>query len=195
MTPSANRENGRIVQFVESRKGEGCSPLLRTFAQVSARRLKKTVLLLDSDSAAPSDFDFFDPKSRLEWLDVFRKTKDVKKMFRPNEKNALFVAQFSMKSGALPVDFDSQQTDLFLQKLKAAFDLILVDSWSISDPPKPAFFSSQVDGLVLVVEAGKTRWQVAEKLKKEITAQGGKVLGIILNNRTYPIPDSIYRRL
>jgi hypothetical protein len=48
---------------------------------------------------------------------------------------------------------------------------------------------------VLVVDASKTRWQIAEKQKRELIAQGGNVLGVILNNRTYPIPNSIYNRL
>jgi len=82
-----------------------------------------------------------------------------------------------------------------MEQLKQTFDLVLVDSWSVAVPPKPVLFSPHVDGVVLVVDAGKTRWQIAERQKRELTSQGGNVLGVILNNRTYPIPDSIYRRL
>jgi len=83
----------------------------------------------------------------------------------------------------------------FMEQLKQTFDLVLVDSWSVAVPPKPVLFSPHVDGVVMVVDAGKTRWQIAERQKRELTSQGGNVLGVILNNRTYPIPDSIYRRL
>jgi Mrp family chromosome partitioning ATPase len=100
-----------------------------------------------------------------------------------------------MESGLLPVDMESAQNEEFMENLKQTFDITLVDSWSVSVPPKPRLFSPHVDGVVLVIDAGKTRWQIAEKLKREITNQGGSVLGVILNNRTYPIPDSIYDRL
>jgi Mrp family chromosome partitioning ATPase len=100
-----------------------------------------------------------------------------------------------MESGLLPVDSEPSQTEEFMEKLKQTFDLTLVDSWSVAVPPKPRLFSPHVDGIVLVIDAGKTRWQIAEKQKRELAAQGGNVLGVILNNRTYPIPDSIYSRL
>ena len=47
----------------------------------------------------------------------------------------------------------------------------------------------------LVLEAGKTRRQVAIRARKELEEAGGKLLGVVLNKRRYYIPDWIYRRL
>jgi len=52
-----------------------------------------------------------------------------------------------------------------------------------------------VDGVVVVVEAEKTRWQVVENLKQKIENRGGNILGIVFNKRRFYIPDSIYRKL
>ena len=187
--------SGRIVQFVESRNGDGCSKIIRAFAKVSSGVLKKSVLLLDSDPSEPGDFNFHNQKSRLNWLEGIRDDVTNNEALSFAGRNSLFVSRLSMDSGLLPVDFECKQTEEFMGKLKQTFDLTLIDSWSVADPPRPTLFSPHVDGIVLVVDAGKTRWQIAEKLKREIVAQGGNVLGVILNNRTYPIPQSIYQRL
>ena len=52
-----------------------------------------------------------------------------------------------------------------------------------------------MDGVVLVLEAEKTRWQVADKARESIENHGGKVLGVVLNKRRYYIPDFIYSRI
>ncbi len=186
---------GRIVQFVESRKGAGCSKIIRAFAKVSSSVLKKSVLLLDSDPQQPSDFHFFNQPSRLNWIEKFKNDFADNGSKGVAGKNLLSVSRLSMESGLLPVDSDYRQTEDFMEKLKKTFDLVLVDSWSVAEPPRPRLFSPNVDGIVLVIDAGKTRGQIAERQKRELVAQGGNVLGVILTNRTYPIPKCIYRRL
>jgi Mrp family chromosome partitioning ATPase len=182
--------HGRIIQFVESGKGSACSKVIRAFAKVSSSILKKSVLLLDSDPQLPINFDFFNHQSRLKWINELQREK-----VNNASKNLLSVSRLSMEPGLLPVDLEPMHNAEFMDRLKQTFDLVLVDSWSVSIPPKPMLFSPHVDGVVLVVDAGKTRWQIAEQQKRELTAQGGNVLGVILNNRTYPIPESIYKRL
>jgi Mrp family chromosome partitioning ATPase len=105
------------------------------------------------------------------------------------------VSRLSMESGLLPDNVAPAQTEEFLERLKQTFDLTLIDSWSISIPAKPTLFSPHVDGVVLVIDEGKTRWQIIEQQKRDLISQGANVLGVVLNNRTYPIPDSIYERL
>jgi Mrp family chromosome partitioning ATPase len=105
------------------------------------------------------------------------------------------VSRLSMESGLLPDNVAPAQTEEFLERLKQTFDLTLIDSWSVSIPAKPTLFSPHVDGVVLVIDEGKTRWQIIEQQKRDLISQGANVLGVVLNNRTYPIPDSIYERL
>jgi Mrp family chromosome partitioning ATPase len=52
-----------------------------------------------------------------------------------------------------------------------------------------------VDGVILVLESGKTRRQVALNVKKQLEDAKGKLLGVVLNKRRHYIPDWIYRRL
>ena len=79
--------------------------------------------------------------------------------------------------------------------MKLEFDLILIDSPS-GDVSTDAFsISPKVDGVILIVEAKNTRWQIAYDVKERIIKHGGNVLGVILNKRKYYIPEFIYKRL
>lgn len=91
--------------------------------------------------------------------------------------------------------FESDRFDTFLKSMRAVFDYIILDG-----PPVPSFSEARVlcpkvDGVVLVIEAGKTREQVAVRAKKDLEEAGGKVLGVVLNKRKFQIPGCIYKRL
>jgi protein-tyrosine kinase len=85
--------------------------------------------------------------------------------------------------------------EAFFKKLKQRFDVILVDSPSAITLMDSAAISSRVDGIVLVVEAERTRWPVAENVRDRIKNSGGNILGIVLNKRRYYIPRWIYKKL
>ncbi len=55
--------------------------------------------------------------------------------------------------------------------------------------------ASKVDGVILVVEAEKTKWRTARHVREQIERVGGNILGIVFNKRRYYIPQSIYKYL
>jgi Mrp family chromosome partitioning ATPase len=79
--------------------------------------------------------------------------------------------------------------------LKERYSLILLDAPSIAESSDALLAAPETDGIVMVVEAGSTRWQVAENAREKLAMQGGNVLGVILNKRRFYIPSFIYRRL
>ena len=108
--------------------------------------------------------------------------------------NLSVITAGSKLTGAVSL-FESERFNKFLTAVRAVYDYIILDG-----PPVPSFsearvICSKVDGVVLVVEAGKTREQVAVRAKKELEEAGGKVLGMVLNRRKYYIPEWIYKRL
>jgi Mrp family chromosome partitioning ATPase len=50
------------------------------------------------------------------------------------------------------------------------------------------------DGLVLVLEANSTRREAAMRVTESLSQAQIRVLGAVLNKRTFPIPESLYRR-
>ena len=64
----------------------------------------------------------------------------------------------------------------------------------ITDSAAP-LFGKACDGAVLVLTANLTRREAALRAREILLSWNVKLLGAVLNNRTFPVPESIYRRL
>jgi len=51
------------------------------------------------------------------------------------------------------------------------------------------------DAAILVVEANKTRRLAARKAKETLDSAGVRLIGSVLHNREFPIPEQLFRRL
>jgi Mrp family chromosome partitioning ATPase len=51
------------------------------------------------------------------------------------------------------------------------------------------------DGMILVLSAQRTRRATAIKVKQTLERANVRLLGSVLSDREFPIPEGIYRRL
>jgi hypothetical protein len=82
-----------------------------------------------------------------------------------------------------------------LRELRAHFDYVLIAAPPIAECPSMASLGQRTDGVVLIIEANDTRRDVAMRAKQQWERANSRLLGAVLNNRTFPIPDSLYARL
>jgi Mrp family chromosome partitioning ATPase len=82
-----------------------------------------------------------------------------------------------------------------LQSLRQQARYILLDCPSLRKSNEAIGLASLVDGVLLVVEANRTTKEQVSYLERSVSDAGGRVLGHVLNKRTYPIPESVFSRL
>lgn len=80
-----------------------------------------------------------------------------------------------------------------LKELRSAFDYFLLSA-AIDDCEMPSL-CNLCEAAVLVLTANVTRREAALNAKEQLLRQGVNLLGTVLDQRTMPIPESIYRRL
>jgi MinD-like ATPase involved in chromosome partitioning or flagellar assembly len=80
-------------------------------------------------------------------------------------------------------------------QLRRAFDYLLIDAPAMSGSGDAGILGQAADTVVLVIEANGTRRLTARKAKEDLEAAGVRLLGTVLYNRTFPIPEGIYKRL
>jgi len=185
----------KVIQFIGSQAGEGTSTVVRDFAMVSAARFGKSVLLLDADPRNPSQHLFFHLQPQSGWGEILRNKRTFRKAICRIGKTSLHVYPTPPGPASLPEALFSPGIKEFWDAAKEKFDLVLIDSAPASASPDGISLSRYVDGVVLVVEAEKTRKPVAEDLKNRILRNGGNLLGMVFNNRRFHIPESVYKRL
>jgi protein-tyrosine kinase len=185
----------KVIQFMGSREGEGTSTIIREFARISATRLGKRVILLDADRQHPIQHLLFNIHPEYGWEDALGNGISVEKTAYQIGTSTLFLSPVSPCSVSIHQIFDSPRLKDFFETLRQIFDLVIIDSPPAVVSPDGISISRMVDGVVLVVEAEKTRWPVVGKVRDNIIRNGGKILGMVLNKRRHYIPGIIYERL
>lgn len=82
-----------------------------------------------------------------------------------------------------------------IEALRLTFPNILIDCRALKVSSEAAVLAATVDGVVVVVEAGRTRRDEIQNARRTIEMAKGNFLGIILNKRRYPVPEWLYKRL
>lgn len=88
-----------------------------------------------------------------------------------------------------------EQRKQIVQQLRGRSQYVVIDCPALSASSDCISLAPLVDGIVLVVEADRTKKSQIANAQCRIEAAGGKILGLVLNKRRYPVPDSIYNRL
>jgi Mrp family chromosome partitioning ATPase len=72
--------------------------------------------------------------------------------------------------------------DEILAQLAEHADVVLLDSPPVAVVTDAAVLSAKVDGVLLVVGAGKVKRDVARKARAQLEAVNARVLGVVVNN-------------
>ena len=81
-----------------------------------------------------------------------------------------------------------------LAGLARDYDYVVFDGDSFFGA-STAIHANLFDGVLLVVEAEKTKWEVVQQAAETIADVGGKVVGAVLNKRRFYIPGFLYDKL
>ena len=80
-------------------------------------------------------------------------------------------------------------------ELRREFEYSIVEAGPATDSGDVAILGQLADGVVLVLSARYTRRATAHKVKQMLDSAGVRILGTVLSDREFPIPERIYRWL
>jgi non-specific protein-tyrosine kinase len=161
--------------------GEGKSTLASNLAVVMAQAGLRT-LLVDADLRRPSVHKIFG-LSNQEGLTKALVQDDLGlagNLRLPDVENLRVLT-----SGPIPPNpselLGSHRMAALLESLKQDADLIVIDSPPALAVTDASVLAGKVDGVILVVESGQTRRDMALKAKEQLQQVGAHVLGAALN--------------
>jgi Mrp family chromosome partitioning ATPase len=82
-----------------------------------------------------------------------------------------------------------------IAELRTQFDYVLIDAPPLSLGNEAVLMGRAVDGLVMVLKANSSRRESVRKAMHDLKDARVPVLGAVLNQRNYPIPETLYKRL
>jgi len=83
----------------------------------------------------------------------------------------------------------------YLGQVRREFEYSIVEGPPAGESNEAMAMAQFADGIILVLSAHRTRRVAARRAKEMLEAAQGRVLGTVLSDRIFPIPEGIYRRL
>ena len=80
-------------------------------------------------------------------------------------------------------------------QLRLDFDYTVLHAPPTGRSSEAALLGQLSDGVILVLEASSTRRIAAQQSRAMLQTANARLLGAVLSERTFPIPEGIYRKL
>ena len=185
------KKTGYAVAFAGVKEGEGASTMAFNFASAFAANSSRSVVLVDGNLGDPVLHHEFDVKKKKGLVDVVAGKATVEDAVTEVIPKKYYFLQAGLTEKNPVAIFESVKFSLLVRNLKERYDLVIFDSPSVLGSPGTSVIASTMDGLILVVQANGTRWEVARSAKRDLESAHIRVLGAILNKQQFPIPEAI----
>lgn len=177
----------RAVMFSSAQSGEGTSTVALQFAQSLAHGNAR-VLFVDANARRP--VCFAEDSQRYAVLDPRVASQQMAGVMTPNLA-AIPATEEASRAGLVAASTLRSIVDAAM----GSFDWVIIDGPPVVESPDAGALAAQVDGVVMVLHAGRAKRPVVTRAVEMLRKSGGRVLGTVLNHRVHEIPGFIYRRI
>ena len=174
---------------------DGSTTTTVSFAKTMAEFCRLNVLLIDANLRSPKLHEVFSVDYNQGLGNLLSGEEEKISLFKKVGHGNLYLIPCGKKNSGPLAIFESDRFDKTLKLMREKFDYVILDAPPVKGYAETKVMGKKVDGVILVIESGKTRKQVAIRAKQELEDAGAKVLGVILNRRKHYIPEWIYQRL
>ncbi|TYP75658.1 CpsD/CapB family tyrosine-protein kinase [Paenibacillus methanolicus] len=171
----------QVIMSTSATPGEGKSTTISNLAVVYAQSDKK-VVLIDADLRKPTMHHTFKLSNRHGLSSLLTRQVDLANAVQDTAVSNLSV----ITSGPIPPNpsemVASGRMSALIEELRDQFDIVLIDT-----PPMLAVTDAQIiatksDGVVLVLDSGRVKKDMALKVQEQLNQVNAKILGVVLNN-------------
>jgi capsular exopolysaccharide synthesis family protein len=186
----------KIIMVAATDHGEGGTTTAAILASTLARSKNFKTLLIDANPRTPALDDVFTGQQNPAGLsDVVLAEVDLEQSIYQTDLPNLFVLPCGKPVASPSYIFDGEAMTDLLNKLRNSFDFIIFDASPLGSYSESSFLASKVDGVILVIEAERTKAEVVKRIKKELESADVTILGVVLNKKKKYIPAFFERFL
>ncbi len=191
LTTDGKADNGpRQVVFCGIDEVEGTSVLCARLGRILASQVASQVCIVDANVRAPSLHRLLDVE-RSDGQTSPQATAHAQLLQQIASNLWLISGHSAATNGGVTASLDQVRSQI--KELPPEFAYVVISAPPIGLYSDAALLGQWADGVVLVLEANSTRRVAARRAKQALELANVRVLGTVLNNRTFPIPEKIYR--
>lgn len=187
-------DSPRRVVFASIESGIGNSWMCSRVAETLAAQGRGPVCVVDCNLRTPGLHQQFGVENHHGLSDALAGTDPIREyIYRWSRNLWLLSCGGSAESGISLLGSDRMRSRL--AELRTSFEYVLIDAAPMSSCNDALILGGLCDGVVLTLKANSSRREAARKALHELQSANVRVLGAVLNQRTFPIPETLYKRL
>jgi len=154
---------------------------------------KPKVLLVDADLRRGRVASYLGIKSKAGLSEVLRGKSTLNDaLFHLEVEHLTFMAVGEIPENPAEL-LASKQMRHLLADVRAQFDYVIIDTPPIISVTDSGILGAQTDGALMVIQAGRTQRGIIERAKELLQQSHTKILGHVLTNIEFHLPEYIYR--
>ena len=185
----------KVVMFAGVEHGNGCSRICAHTAEILAANTTGTVCVIDANLRTPSLPEYFGVTNHRGLTDSLLEEGPVRSFAKQLRPENLWLLSCGALAADSPNLLRTEKLQSRLAELRDQFDFILMDVPAFNQYADAAAVAKLCDGIIVVLEANSTRRESARMMTENLQSTKTPILGAVLNKRTFPVPESLYRRL
>ncbi len=179
----------RVMVFAAIESGVPNSICAAT-ASVLSSHVRGSVCVLDANFEYPHIAEYFRIENNGGLANVLTQSSSLLQVaHRASDVDLTTIAAGAALRKELLV---AESLKACVAELRREFDFVLIDAPPLMSSSAALALSSESDGLLLIVEADSDSREQTKKVQLELQQAGVTIVGAILNNRKFPIPERIY---
>jgi capsular exopolysaccharide synthesis family protein len=169
-------------------RGEGKSTVASHLALTVARFRGKKSLIVDADLRRPRLHQVFDVEKEPGLCECLEGKIDPMEAVKDTSIENLKVIPAGRRVRSPAHLFERDIMAEIFEKIKFYYDIVIVDSAPVIPVSDPMLISSVTDGVVMVLLAGMTPRNVAQRAKSILVDAEANLLGVVVNNLSEVLP-------
>jgi succinoglycan biosynthesis transport protein ExoP len=152
---------------------------------VGGAQSSRSVLLVDADLREPGVARLLELDESAGLQGILAGTASFADVVQPVGNHGLHVVTAGVGAGSSLLA--SAAMSRFLATAREHYDLVVIDTPPMTTSSDSLGLAAQVDGIVVVVDARRTRKRMLNATLSRLTLAGGSVVGIVLNRVSPPL--------
>ena len=187
-----NKKHGKIIMVCSVAENEGKTTVAANLALALAEGERK-VLLIDMDLMKPAQYKLFDIQNKQfgQYTDFLDESKEDSRFIRRDNKKNIY-QMFIKNSVKDPQKLISSERFMYLiEKLRAAFDYIVIDVPPLFASPAALRINESCDASILVVRQDRVQASDINDAIDSLKEGNNNFIGYVLNDFDDKITGSI----
>jgi capsular exopolysaccharide synthesis family protein len=193
--------NLKTILIAAAMPQEGATTIIANLGAYFSHKARRKVLIIDANLRTPSMHKIFlngtystANKTQTGLSSVLEGKTTFEEAVHESDSNLSILPAGETTLNPITL-LDSPRMADVLKTAKERYEVVFVDYANLKDFKDAAMLSSYLDGIVLVVNEGRTRRLIVKAAIAPLQQKKANLIGVILNYRKHVIPKMIYKRV